>query len=239
MNASKVYASAVTKTQRVWGPYLEAIMKVRVNDINTCTYTVHAASSLSSEKPPIMLPWIIRLTWLSRQFLEAIVPQYTCCCSVFTEVSAFSPWTELNSECLLQVGQMQILRQQIANELNYSCKFDSKHLAAALTNLNKSVKFAVWPTFPSFSFVQSYRFSSNSNTDAWWFCQLSPSRHWGPLPGPFSAVPERGQYPSVRDHCLPGGCRHPQPAQQGVELLYITITKWWWFLFNVTFPLES
>lgn len=38
---------------------------------------------------------------------------------------------------LLQVGQMQILRQQIANELNYSCKFDSKHLAAALENLNK------------------------------------------------------------------------------------------------------
>uniref|UniRef100_A0A668ABG5 WASH complex subunit 5 n=1 Tax=Myripristis murdjan TaxID=586833 RepID=A0A668ABG5_9TELE len=29
--------------------------------------------------------------------------------------------------------------QQIANELNYSCKFDSKHLAAALENLNKSL----------------------------------------------------------------------------------------------------
>lgn len=38
---------------------------------------------------------------------------------------------------LRKVGQMQILRQQIANELNYSCKFDSKHLAAALENLNK------------------------------------------------------------------------------------------------------
>uniref|UniRef100_A0A4W6EG90 WASH complex subunit 5 n=1 Tax=Lates calcarifer TaxID=8187 RepID=A0A4W6EG90_LATCA len=63
-NASKVYASAVTKTQKIWGGYLEAIMKV---------------------------------------------------------------------------GQMQILRQQIANELNYSCKFDSKHLAAALENLNKSL----------------------------------------------------------------------------------------------------
>uniref|UniRef100_A0A3Q3ET57 WASH complex subunit 5 n=1 Tax=Labrus bergylta TaxID=56723 RepID=A0A3Q3ET57_9LABR len=61
---SKVYASAVAKTQKIWGAYLEAIMKV---------------------------------------------------------------------------GQMQILRQQIANELNYSCKFDSKHLAAALENLNKSL----------------------------------------------------------------------------------------------------
>ncbi|KAK2498792.1 hypothetical protein MC885_007577, partial [Smutsia gigantea] len=39
------------------------------------------------------------------------------------------------------VGQMQILRQQIANELNYSCRFDSKHLAAALENLNKSLQF--------------------------------------------------------------------------------------------------
>uniref|UniRef100_A0A6Q2WTQ8 WASH complex subunit 5 n=1 Tax=Esox lucius TaxID=8010 RepID=A0A6Q2WTQ8_ESOLU len=63
-NASKVYASAVAKTQKIWGPYLESIMKV---------------------------------------------------------------------------GQMQILRQQIANQLNYSCRFDSKHLAAALENLNKSL----------------------------------------------------------------------------------------------------
>uniref|UniRef100_A0A3B3DM24 WASH complex subunit 5 n=1 Tax=Oryzias melastigma TaxID=30732 RepID=A0A3B3DM24_ORYME len=63
-NANKVYTSAVAKSQKVWGPYLEAIMKV---------------------------------------------------------------------------GQMQILRQQIANELNFSCKFDSKHLAAALENLNKSL----------------------------------------------------------------------------------------------------
>ncbi|KAG7268685.1 hypothetical protein CRUP_032626 [Coryphaenoides rupestris] len=63
-NASKVYASAAAKTQKIWGSYLEAIMKV---------------------------------------------------------------------------GQMQILRQQIAHELNYSCKFDSKHLAAALDNLNKSL----------------------------------------------------------------------------------------------------
>uniref|UniRef100_A0A665TFW6 WASH complex subunit 5 n=1 Tax=Echeneis naucrates TaxID=173247 RepID=A0A665TFW6_ECHNA len=63
-NSSKVYASAVAKTQKIWGAYLEAIMKV---------------------------------------------------------------------------GQMQILRQQIANELNFSCKFDSKHLAAALENINKSL----------------------------------------------------------------------------------------------------
>ncbi|KAG8570155.1 hypothetical protein GDO81_011121 [Engystomops pustulosus] len=39
----------------------------------------------------------------------------------------------------MKVGQMQILRQQIANELNYSCKFDSKHLAAALDNFNEAI----------------------------------------------------------------------------------------------------
>ncbi|XP_038666101.1 WASH complex subunit 5 isoform X1 [Scyliorhinus canicula] len=42
-------------------------------------------------------------------------------------------------DSILKVGQMQILRQQIANELSYSCKFDSKHLAAALENLNRSL----------------------------------------------------------------------------------------------------
>ncbi|XP_013376760.1 PREDICTED: WASH complex subunit strumpellin isoform X2 [Chinchilla lanigera] len=63
-NSNKIYLSAIAKTQKIWTPYLEAIMKV---------------------------------------------------------------------------GQMQILRQQIANELNYSCRFDSKHLAAALENLNKAL----------------------------------------------------------------------------------------------------
>ncbi|XP_063087179.1 WASH complex subunit 5 isoform X2 [Cavia porcellus] len=63
-NSNKIYLSAIAKTQKIWVPYLEAIMKV---------------------------------------------------------------------------GQMQILRQQIANELNYSCRFDSKHLAAALENLNKAL----------------------------------------------------------------------------------------------------
>ncbi|XP_063777365.1 WASH complex subunit 5 [Pseudophryne corroboree] len=63
-NSAKIYSSASAKTQKIWAPYLDAIMKV---------------------------------------------------------------------------GQMQILRQQIANELNYSCKFDSKHLAAALENFNEAI----------------------------------------------------------------------------------------------------
>uniref|UniRef100_A0A8C6KXU5 WASH complex subunit 5 n=1 Tax=Nothobranchius furzeri TaxID=105023 RepID=A0A8C6KXU5_NOTFU len=77
-NSTKVYTSAVAKSQKIWGSYLESIMKV---------------------------------------------------------------------------GQMQILRQQIANELNFSCKFDSKHLGAALENLNKSLLADIEahyqdPTFP-------------------------------------------------------------------------------------------
>uniref|UniRef100_A0A8C3I6N3 WASH complex subunit 5 n=1 Tax=Chrysemys picta bellii TaxID=8478 RepID=A0A8C3I6N3_CHRPI len=42
-------------------------------------------------------------------------------------------------DAIMKVGQMQILRRQITNELNYSCRFDSKHLAAALENLNKAI----------------------------------------------------------------------------------------------------
>uniref|UniRef100_A0A8C8EDU9 WASH complex subunit 5 n=1 Tax=Otus sunia TaxID=257818 RepID=A0A8C8EDU9_9STRI len=42
-------------------------------------------------------------------------------------------------DSIMKVGQMQILRRQITNELNYSCRFDSKHLAAALENLNKAI----------------------------------------------------------------------------------------------------
>ncbi|XP_071483871.1 WASH complex subunit 5-like [Diadema antillarum] len=40
---------------------------------------------------------------------------------------------------VLKVGQMQLLRRMIANELNFSCKFDSKFLAGALETMNKSL----------------------------------------------------------------------------------------------------
>ena len=39
----------------------------------------------------------------------------------------------------VQVGQLQLLRRQIAYELNTSCKFDSKFLASSLQTMNKSV----------------------------------------------------------------------------------------------------
>lgn len=42
-------------------------------------------------------------------------------------------------EWVLNIGQKQILRQQIAYELNKSCKFNSKNLEASLDALNKSL----------------------------------------------------------------------------------------------------
>ncbi|PIO24305.1 hypothetical protein AB205_0124900, partial [Aquarana catesbeiana] len=58
---------------------------------------------------------------------------------IYSSAIAKTPkvWTPY-LDSILKVGQMQILRQKIANELNYSCKFDSKHLAAALDNFNDS-----------------------------------------------------------------------------------------------------
>lgn len=40
---------------------------------------------------------------------------------------------------LLKVGQLQLVRRQVANQLSMSCKFDSKYLAAALETLNESL----------------------------------------------------------------------------------------------------
>lgn len=74
-------------------------------------------------------------------YLEAIMKVFiyywTFCFAVMLSNSSFFYYENLMN--FSQVGQMQILREQIANELNYSCKFDSKHLGAALDNLNKFV----------------------------------------------------------------------------------------------------
>ncbi|XP_077866142.1 WASH complex subunit 5-like [Saccoglossus kowalevskii] len=42
-------------------------------------------------------------------------------------------------DVVLKVGQMQLLRRQIANELNFSCQFDSMFLFDSLQNLNNSL----------------------------------------------------------------------------------------------------
>lgn len=49
---------------------------------------------------------------------------------------AYSP---VFTDAILRVGQIQILRRQIANELNFSCKFDSKFLSSALETMNRLV----------------------------------------------------------------------------------------------------
>ena len=45
-------------------------------------------------------------------------------------------WTTL-SGYLLKIGQMQLLRQQIAHELTASAKYDSKYLFYALKTFNE------------------------------------------------------------------------------------------------------
>ncbi|KAK2144442.1 hypothetical protein LSH36_756g00059 [Paralvinella palmiformis] len=47
-------------------------------------------------------------------------------------------WTTF-LDVVLKVGQMQLLRRQIASRLYSSCKFDSKFLASGLSNLNNAV----------------------------------------------------------------------------------------------------
>eukprot|EP00823_Brevimastigomonas_motovehiculus_P005461 TRINITY_DN4036_c0_g1_i1.p1 TRINITY_DN4036_c0_g1~~TRINITY_DN4036_c0_g1_i1.p1 ORF type:complete len:1167 (+),score=288.35 TRINITY_DN4036_c0_g1_i1:375-3503(+) len=42
-------------------------------------------------------------------------------------------------EYVVRIGQMQLLRRQIANELNFSCKSDSKLLSCALDVMNKAL----------------------------------------------------------------------------------------------------
>lgn len=46
-------------------------------------------------------------------------------------------------DCVMRVGQIQLIRRQIANELNRSCKFDSKLLSNSLHAFNQSVLTAV------------------------------------------------------------------------------------------------
>ncbi|XP_031552063.1 WASH complex subunit 5-like [Actinia tenebrosa] len=47
-------------------------------------------------------------------------------------------WTQY-TELIMKVGQMQLIRRQIANELNCACKFDSKILGSALETFNKAL----------------------------------------------------------------------------------------------------
>lgn len=88
---------------------------------------------------PNPLKDLVLAAWNPYTLLQGCDPSVHSChlCLPPCSPSAGLKPTTSSFSCSSQVGQMQILRQQIANELNYSCRFDSKHLAAALENLNK------------------------------------------------------------------------------------------------------
>merc|ERR1711935_423723 len=45
----------------------------------------------------------------------------------------------LMAAVIMNVGQIQLIRRMIAQELNFSCQFDSKHLSGTLSVLNESL----------------------------------------------------------------------------------------------------
>ena len=45
-------------------------------------------------------------------------------------------WNSL-LESTLKIGQLQMLRQKISFELNIACKYEAKHMEAALKTLNE------------------------------------------------------------------------------------------------------
>lgn len=52
-------------------------------------------------------------------------------------VTEFVQFINIVDLFFVQVGQMQLIRRQISNELNCSCKFDSQVLYNALGTFNK------------------------------------------------------------------------------------------------------
>ena len=46
---------------------------------------------------------------------------------------------DMYANIIMKVGQIQLIRRQIAQELNFSCKFDSQHLAGSLENFNEAL----------------------------------------------------------------------------------------------------
>merc|ERR1712136_641117 len=63
-------------------------------------------------------------------------PEPTKCQYAISKAS--KQWPEFVSQ-VMTIGQMQLLRRQIAHELNTTAKFDSKFLASALENFNRAL----------------------------------------------------------------------------------------------------
>ncbi|XP_064625131.1 WASH complex subunit 5-like isoform X1 [Lineus longissimus] len=62
-------------------------------------------------------------------------PQKVYSASIAKAVRIWPPFLDI----ILKVGQLQLLRRQIAHQLNTSCKFDSKYLSSALQAFNSAV----------------------------------------------------------------------------------------------------
>ncbi|CAK9823853.1 WASH complex subunit 5 [Anthophora retusa] len=60
--------------------------------------------------------------------------------SISTQTSKFCPQL---LEWILKVGHYQLLKKKIAYELNTACKFEAKHMEAALQTLNKAILFEI------------------------------------------------------------------------------------------------
>ncbi|KAG8515502.1 WASH complex subunit 5, partial [Galemys pyrenaicus] len=139
-NSNKIYFSAIAKTQKVWTAYLEAIMKLDLYADLKQIQSIDLGYIQSSERMPVLALELVQETlkvpYRMMGPFQRTPPPSVCLLALTWKVSRGLPVLALASA---QVGQMQILRQQIANELNYSCRFDSKHLAAALENLNKAL----------------------------------------------------------------------------------------------------
>lgn len=97
----------------------------------------------------------------------------------------------------VQVGQMQLIRRQISNELNCSCKFDSQVLYNALGTFNKWERFCsyiyamsvFWDFFDYGNIVWKF---SNSNLEI--FSQVDENVFWSVFPGKNIREKEKAQW---------------------------------------------
>ena len=74
--------------------------------------------------------------WSEIFSILAETPEPTKCQSAIGKASRL--WPEYVSQ-VMYIGQIQLLRRQIAHELNTSAKFESKFLASALANFNRAL----------------------------------------------------------------------------------------------------
>lgn len=162
-NPSKVYSQACQKCVKLWPQFIDTIMKVSDALLFHCSIVSLFYLYWQSANNEVL--WTMRNPeqYLDFEFLPlshpllapvTVLPMpgqfpaiFSCIsCQIFSSVHVWprrvptshsSSWYTLIVDSAIQVGQMQLLRRQIANELNFSCKFDSKHFESSLNTLNQ------------------------------------------------------------------------------------------------------